>query len=406
MKTKGKIQMKKTDKRSNRLVGYVRFKGIGGFQEKLISQLMADDIEISDITQQGGILSATVKAYNYLYVSRTAKKYGIRLKAVKRIGLYYRINKYKKRWGVVVGALCCAASIVFLSQFIWDIRISGNSVVSEGEIASLMEECGVLPGAGRFSFNTRVCELKAMTKIEELSWISVEREGSRIYVKVGENEAAKDEEIPYNSPCNIVSDIDGQIVSAYIKRGSFQSAIGNGIHKGQVLVSGTVDDGGGHILYLHSEAEITARYEQCEEFRLEFSQVKNVPDGTVNTSSYLMLGSYSLPLFWDSYNCEDMSRVQYSEDIYNIQFFGITLPFKMKKGTYTGYTKQEVKYTNTDVLNQLEKQKTEYENNFLADCTVISAEKSFIPDDDGITLKVNYLLERPIGIKQPITLFY
>lgn len=396
----------KMKKRNKALFGYVQFEGLGGFQEKFLNKLISDDIQLYEVKQESALVSAIIRTSDYLYASRTAKRYGVRLKAKKRIGLYHRLYNYRKRWGIAIGLLCCGAVLTILSQFVWDVRISGNENVSNGEITRAMQDCGVMPGAGKHSFDSRVCELKIMNMISELSWISVEREGSRVYVKIGETMQDDKPEIEYDTPCNIISDIDGQLVSAQIKRGLAQTQIGSGIRKGQLLVSGTVNDNGGHIVYVHSEAELTAQYTHTEEFRLDFRQKEKIPEGHTYTSSYLMFGDYSVALPWDSYRAESMDNFRYSEDINNINILGLTLPFRYKKGTYTQYTEKEVQYTNRDIIDKLNKQQKDYETNFLSDCKIISSKTDFFPDENGITLKAEYLLEKNIGVKQPITLFY
>lgn len=385
---------------------YITVKGIGGFQEKFISGLISEDIQIYAITQQTAGFTAVVKPNCYLKMSRIARKNGVRLKVIKRKGLAFRLYPYRRRWGLVVGALCCCAVIVFLSQFVWRIDIEGNTRLSDVEISAVMEDNGLLPGCGVKSFDTKVCELSAMAQLKELSWISVEREGSRVYIKTAETNDPPKADIPINTPCNVISDYDGQLVYTEIYKGKLQTTVGSGVVKGQLLISGTVNDNGGRIVYVHADGLLKAQCEQTEEFYLPFEQTRQIKTDEKYYSTYLMFGSYALPLPWEHYTADDMSELSYSEDTYNISVFGAETPYKYKQGVYTKLRTETVKYTSKDIMSQLEKQKKDYEENFLSDCKILSDEKEITTDEKGIKMIIKYKVERCIGVKQPITVLY
>ena len=119
-----------------------------------------------------------------------------------------------------------------------------------------------------------------------------------------------------------------------------------------------------------------------------------------------MFGSYALPLPWEHYTADDMSELSYSEDTYNISVFGAETPYKYKQGVYTRLRTETVKYTAKDIMSQLEKQKKDYEENFLSDCKILSDEKEVTTDEKGIKMIIKYKVERCIGVKQPISILY
>lgn len=385
---------------------YIRITGLGGFQEKFISELIAQNIGIYEIKQEKSGFIALVKPYEYIKIARTAKKNGVRLRIIDRIGIHFRLYPLRKRWGIIIGSLCCCAVITILSQFIWKIEIKGNDRLSSQEICAVMEENGLIPGCTRKSFDTKICELSAMTRLEDLSWISVEREGSKVYIKVAETNDRNNDDIPVDTPCNVISDYDGQLVYTEIYKGSLQTTVGSGIVKGQLLISGTVNDNGGHIVYVHADGLLKAVCEQTEEFYLPFEQERIVPTDTKHYSAYFMLGSYALALPWEQYHTDDMSNMSYSENIYRISFLGVETPYNYKQGVYTQLKSERVVYKNSDIINQLNKQKNDYEANFLSDCEILSDEKFFEVNENGIKLTVKYKVERNIGVKREIGILH
>lgn len=398
--------MRKKKAKSGSFAAYITVMGLGGFQEKFISELIANDIQIYEIYQQESEFTAVVKPRNYLKIGRIARKYGVRLSVTERKGLVFKLLPFRKRWGLVTGALCCCAVIVFLSQFVWKIEISGNSQITDTQICGVMEKNGLMPGCNRKAFDEWVCEQSAMAEIKKLSWIAVERQGSRVFIKVAEIKDPQKAEIPIETPCNVISDYDGQLVYTEIYKGKLQTTVGSGVVKGQLLISGTVNDNGGRIVYVHADGLLKAECEQTEEFYLPFEQIRKIPTDEKYYSTYLMFGSYAVPLPWEHYDTEDMSGFTYSEDTYNINIFGADTPYRYKQGVYTKINEETIKYTARDVMSQLEKQKKDYEENFLSDCNIISDEKEVYTDDKGIKMIVKYKLERNIGVKQPITVLY
>ncbi len=385
---------------------YVRFTAIGAYQERLISTIIENNIQIYDIKESKGKLSAVIKASDYLYVCKSAKKYGIRTRVSERFGLYFRLYGYRKRWGLVVGPMCCAAVILILSQFVWDIRISGNDNVSKSQLYALADECGIYPGAYVHNFSVSDFESLGMADIKDLSWISVEREGSRIYIKVKEKALAKPVDIPPEIPCNIVSDYDCQLISATVKRGVLQVKTGDGIRKGQLLISGTVDNNNDGVIHIHAEGELIARCYQTEEFYLTYRQNKRKPVSEEKCSTYLMFGDFSIKSPFDNVEISDTDDISYREEYGFINVFGIKTPLRYKKGIYTFYENEQVTYMQEDIINQLNKQRQNFEANFLQDCRVISAIPEIIKEKEGIRLKVSYTVDRNIGVKKKISLVY
>ena len=328
--------------------------------------------------------TALIKPYSYLKTARIARKHGIRLRVTERQGFIFRLLPLRKRWGLVTGALCCCAVIVLLSQFVWKIDIIGNSEVTDTQICAVLEKNGLMPGCSR----------------------KVERQGSRVSVKVAETNDPEPAEIPIETPCNVISDFDGQLIYTEIYKGKLQTTVGSGIAKGQLIISGTVNDNGGHIVYVHADGLLKAECEQTEEFFLPFEQTRSVKTDEKYYSTYLMFGSFALPLPWEHYEAENMDGFTYSEDTYNVSILGADTPYRYKRGVYTRLSEKTVRYTARDIMTQLEKQKKDYEENFLSQCRILSDEREVCTEENGIRMTVKYKLERNIGVKQPITVLY
>ena len=86
-------------------LGQVRFSGIGGYPEKMLSQLLEMGITLRGVRVKGGVIKGTVSPMDYYTVAETARKNGVKLRAGKRRGLYFTLMRYQRRVGLYVGAL-------------------------------------------------------------------------------------------------------------------------------------------------------------------------------------------------------------------------------------------------------------------------------------------------------------
>lgn len=386
-------------------MGYVEFTGLGGFQEKFISEIIKENIPIWSISQTKAEITAAIHPKYYLKVARISRKFGIKTRIKSRHGLSFKIYPYRKRWGLVLGGLCCTGVIAVLSSFVWDISVSGNDKLSTPQIRRILSDVGISTGVQRLSFDSNACEIKAKLLLDNLAWISIEREGSRVYVKVSERVVADEPDVPITTPCNIVADFDGQLIKAEVFKGTLAANKGDGIRKGQLLVSGAVADGGGNMLYLHADGNFIAQCKEEHEFYIPFSSTEKIADGAVYTKNYALIFGYVIPLFWSDEEI-DFNNISYHEETQNTTILGITTPFKIRTGYYTDYSEKKVTRTNNDIINLLNKQEEDYAENFLSDTIIVNVEKKFHPEEDGIRLKVIYTIQKEIGIKKEISVFY
>ena len=61
-------------------------------------------------------------------------QYGIEAHFGTNYGLGALINKYKRRYGILVGIILMLLTVHFSSRFVWDINIEGNKEVSDDDI--------------------------------------------------------------------------------------------------------------------------------------------------------------------------------------------------------------------------------------------------------------------------------
>ena len=79
----------------------------------------------------------------YFKIRPFVRKTHVRVHVVKRQGLPFLMKRYSKRIGLLAGVLVFALVLLLSGEFVWEIRVNGNELVSEQEILQSLEEMGL-----------------------------------------------------------------------------------------------------------------------------------------------------------------------------------------------------------------------------------------------------------------------
>lgn len=382
------------------LIGYITVSGIGGFQEKFFSAMFKAGIKLWEVKQISGGFTAKMQPYKYLKAKRIAKSCGVELKIEKRSGLYFFLKKYNKRLGVVCGLFLMGIITTGLSNHVWDIEIIGNDTIPDSSVLSVLEECGISVGVAKTDIDYSLAQQTAMLRLGEVGWFGMELTGCRLNVKVSEKIDIP-EMVETDVPCNVVAARDGKIVLTEVYSGTQLVQVGDGINKGGMLVSGTVVDSAGNILYEHASAKFIADFTETRDFFVPFESIEQAACGDETKRNYLLLMNSTIPLFWGD---GQVDNAKYTEEIYNQYLFGFELPYKVKVGTYIEYRDINVVRTTEQIVSELREQKSVYESNFLSDYDITECREAYTTDENGITLSVFYKLRGNIAKQEKIEL--
>ena len=71
----------------------------------------------------------------------------------RKVGIPFIIHRYRRRWGLAVGAIFLVLCLSLLSTRIWLIDVSGNSTVTDEEIIECVKEAGLFIGSRKAKLN-------------------------------------------------------------------------------------------------------------------------------------------------------------------------------------------------------------------------------------------------------------
>lgn len=375
--------------------GRVTFSGYGGFQEKLVSQLLDESVPLRGVTFSQGIMRAQVSPADYLYVSRAALKHGVRLRVQERRGIYFMLSRYSRRIGLYLGFLAFVLILSFHASRVESITVEG---APRSTVLAVLAECGIEKGVSKSGLATDRAEYLLMTRLDNTAWVDVSCIGNRVSVRVEQGKEVPEIE-DGASPRNLVAARAAVIVGQTVRKGRAACAQGSGVQEGGLLVSGVVADGGDHVLYVRADAEIIGEFTETQEFFVPYRETIQRADGEQRIYKSLILYDDVYPLYFGKI---DASGGVYSEETALVRLFGQETPFRLKTAVCTAYRSIDLTRTADDCTRELKRQKAACEENFYSGYEIAAAEEKFFPEKDGIRLIVDYTLRGNIAVPQAI----
>lgn len=190
-------------------------------------------------TPDDGELILLFKSRDFKGVSADCNACCVDIEVQKRGGLPYFLYRYRRRAGILVGTIAAVITVLYFSNIIWDVRISGNSGLTDGEVIASLEECGFGVGTSKSGFKADVLENLVLLNDDRIAWISVNVKGTVASVEVRESKKPNEQES--TSPANVVASRGGVIQRVELEEGNVIVGAGDRVNEGELLVSGIYD---------------------------------------------------------------------------------------------------------------------------------------------------------------------
>ena len=245
--------------------------------------------------------------------------------------------------GAVLGCAVAVAAIVFSGSIIWDVRVSGNELISDAEVCKILSECGFDKGSPTL-VDTDLIENSAMLRCDDIAWISVNISGTVAYVEMREKiPVDSKEDAP--SPANVVASHDGKITEYIVYRGVSNVKVGEYVREGDLLISGVIgnDKNAKGVQVTRAAGSVTAKTER--EFTVEIPYEYSVKKytGAKKSDIFVKFFSKTLKVFSNSRNFDvECDKIEKEK---TMSFFGSDLPLTVSRRDYLGYEIETAYYT-------------------------------------------------------------
>lgn len=213
------------------LLGYATISVEGYFIERFINICISKNILLWNMKRKkSSFLFTNIAIKDFKKIRQIAKTTKCHVKIEKKKGLPFLLHKYKKR-KIFIGLLIAVTLIIFgLSNFVWNIEITGENNINKEELLNELKEYGLKTGILKTKVNTKDIINNIRLNRDDIAWIGIKIEGTNVIVEVVEADK-KPEIIDENEYCSIVSDKEGIITKINVQNGTALVKVGDIVTK-------------------------------------------------------------------------------------------------------------------------------------------------------------------------------
>ncbi len=216
----------------------IEITGLGA--KRFINICHHHNIFLKKITGENNSFNAVMRAGDLLKSKDIIKITGVRIRILKKSGLPFWLFKNRKRYYFAVGVAAFFGIVIFLSNFIWKIKINGNLYYSDNTIIEFLCDNNISVGMQTGIIDESFLEELIRAEFDRIIWVSVSVNGTKLTIDVKENNTnpIMDEQNKIN---DIVATCDGIIESITVRTGTPIVSVGDEVKAGDVLVTSKVE---------------------------------------------------------------------------------------------------------------------------------------------------------------------
>ena len=384
------------------LFGWTDFEVHDKYPERFLNMAHKNGLNMWDMKNADGIFSAKAKSSDIKYIRQIAEKSMCDIHIINEHGFLHTIKKYKHRFGLIAGFILWGIAIKYFTGFLWNINITVPPMLNEFEVRQELRELGFYEGARLDTIDTEIIKSKISVKDNRISWITINIMGTDAEVNISPNLALNLDNKQKISASNIFSNADGMITRFEIKSGYSDIKIGEGVHKGQLLVSGVKEYTDGSSALFDSNAQIYAKTFRTVTISIpkSFESLVKLPH-TITKNDINIMG-LALPLTLHGNPKGDYIK---NNSSYQIDILGHGIPIYILSETWQKYKKQPVHLTDKQAETLLKNKLKLYEIFMLYSAnkaTILNKNLKFSQNRTDYILAAEYSIEEDIAQKSII----
>ncbi len=219
------------------LKGYLVIEIKGNALERFITQIIESDIRLQNVKRiKKDYYKAEIYASDFKRLRPLVRKRLCTVKIVHKRGLIFLLAKLKKRFLLVLAIIFFISVLWLASSFLWFISIEGLDKIPEARIYFILAKNNAKKGVMKTSIDLDSLEKKLMKEEPRISWVNLEWQGTRLYVKIVEKKI-----IEKQKAGNIIAKNDGIIKEIIVMKGRALVEEGDTVTAGQTLITGLSD---------------------------------------------------------------------------------------------------------------------------------------------------------------------
>lgn len=336
------------------IVGYVRIEVEGYYIERFINICTNKKILIWNLKREKGVkLYLSIGINDFKKLSAIARKTNCKVKILRKRGVPFLLNRYKKRKLFAIFLILILALIFTSSRYVWNVDISIKDNLELENISEDIENLGITRGIPKNRIDTEKVINELRIQRDDIAWVGIDIVGTS--VKISIVKADKSPDIIKNTDyCNIVAKKAGTIQKITAQNGTAVVNVGDTVQKGDILIAGYMEGKYTDTRYVHSLGEVDAiiLYEKSKEVR--FNQDIYHYTGNEENKYEISFNTWKIKLYK---NFSKFNLYEITTEEKNIKLLdNFYLPISIKKITNKEQTKENKTYSIEEAVDIGEKE--------------------------------------------------
>ncbi|HAM81342.1 sporulation protein YqfD [Ornithinibacillus bavariensis] len=395
--------------------GFVTIVVSGHMPEMFFQECVRRGITVWNIKRENKkTCSGNVKLSDLREVKRIRREFQYKISFRERKGFPFLFSRFFRRKEFVLSFIASIFFILFMSNIIWKVEITGELPKEiEEKISKQLNKYGVHPGAWIFTLDPPgKIQQKLTEDIPELLWVGVHQKGTTYHLEGVEKIVVKEDKV--EGPRNIVAAKKGVIKRMYVSKGLPIVSINDYVEPGKVLVSGIlneVDNSAGNEdgkdkkkpVKVAAEGEIIASTWYEVDVTIPLKKNYELLTGKKEKKYFLGFNNFTFPVW--GFGKPEFEAIHYDSNQTPIKFLKWELPIFIKETTLSEKQYHEIVRTHEEAVEAGIKQaKEELQLQLGPEAKIVSEKILHESVENGkVKLYLYMTVEENIAKAQPIT---
>lgn len=385
----------------NYIIGYIRISIEGYYIERFINICRNDKIAIWNLKRDKNVkLELNIGIKDLKKIKKIARQTKCKVKILRKKGLPFIFNRYKKRKIFFVFLLLIVILLSISSNFIWNIQIIEEDNKKLENIQNDISDCGLTIGKLKAQINTKEIINKIRLKRDDIAWMGIELKGTNAIIKIVKS-TSKPEIIDETDYCNIVSDKQGVITKINAQNGTIAVKVGDTVNIGTPLINGWMEGKYTGIRYVHAKGEIEAKVWHTKSKKINYQTTERKETGNIENKYKIKINNFEINLskrlskfqIYDTIDAENKFKI----------FSNFYLPISLIKITNKEIKEEQEKYTIEEAKNiGIQQLQEELDNEIQDKEKIVNKIINTYEKEDGIEVNVTYEVLENIGTNEKI----
>src|SRR5699024_8189396 len=340
------------------LSGYVRISIEGHLPEMFFQSCINQSIPVWNIKKEAkDKCSGNIKLEHVQLIKRIKRQHGYKVKFTQKKGIPFFFNRFLGKKELIFGLIVGIMLIIFLSNIIWKVEITGVPKDLEEKISTQLTSYGIHPGVWTFTLDSPGDIQRQLEEdVPELLWVGVHKKGTTFVLEGVEKLIVEKEKV--EGPRDLVATKKGVIKKIYVSKGQPKVQVNDYVEPGDLLVSGNLTDkddaeedsekGEQKPIYVTSEGEVIANtwYELSVTVPLKTNHERLT--GKQENKYYLQMNDINIPIW--GYRSPEYELSTIENEHHAIRFLKWQLPVNIVKSTISEKEQLDMKRSKEEAI--------------------------------------------------------